>query len=320
MAVLELIIAIQLLGLVWLEDSKSVRPSSIISVYLVITLLFDIVQARTLWIQHSNLPLASIFLARTSIKVILLLLEAQSKRSFLKASYQHLPPESTGGIIDRSFLWWVNDLFYRGYRTVLAIDDLYTLDDKLRSAYLSARIQEAWKSRRQPERRFEYPWAICRALWRQLLLASLPRVLLIGFLFAQPSLIFRTLHLLSEPITPETTAISYGLIAATAFVYLGIALSNLHYNHNFYRFITMFRGAAVSGIYDHLMTLSDDDCDKSATLTLMTADVDRIAICIESLNECWARSIEVTVGITLLALQLGWICVIPILLVLGMYI
>jgi hypothetical protein len=77
----------------------------------------------------------------------------------------------------------------------------------------------------------------------------------------------------------------------------------------------MFRGATISLIYDRSLLISEDGCDKSAAVSLMSNDVDQIAFCLEELNECWSRLIEVFVGIPLLTFQLGWVSIVPLLVV-----
>lgn len=49
----------------------------------------------------------------------------------------------------------------------------------------------------------------------------------------------------------------------------------------------------------------------------MSTDIDRIVVSLQSLNEIWARVIEIAVGILLLEKQLGWVCVFPVLIVIG---
>jgi ATP-binding cassette, subfamily C (CFTR/MRP), member 1 len=315
-AALHLVAAAELLPLTWIEDAKSVRPSSLLSVYLVSTIFLDAVQARTLYLRTpANRTLAAVLTAAIVIKAVLLFLEARRKSTFLHSPYKRLPPESTSGIINRSFLWWINDLFRSGLSSLLTSDELYVLDDKLASAALAATIAEAWQQRRRPERRFEFPWAACRALWRSVLLILFPRIWMIGFTFAQPFLISRVLGLLSQPSSQESTNDGYGLIGATALIYVGLAVSTLHYNQNLYRFVTMFRGATIALIFHHTLAISTDAYDESGALTLMSTDVDRIILCLVDLNECWARAIEVIVGTALLALQLGWVCIVPIVVV-----
>lgn len=318
-AALNLVAALELLALTWIEDARSVRPSSLLNIYLIFTTFFDAVQVRTLYLHSpANSAVSAVFASTIAGKTVLLFLEGWRKTAYLMPRYKNLPPESTSGIINRSFLWWVNGLFYSGLRSVLTLDDLYVLDGKLASASLHAAIAQAWGRRKKPERHFEFPWAACRALWRPLLLVIFPRLCMIGFTFAQPFLISATLSLLSQPSDRQSTNAGYGLIGGTALVYLGLAVSTLNYNQNLYRFVTMFRGATISLIYQHALAISSEAYDESGALTLMSTDVDRIILCLIDLNECWARTIEVIVGITLLALQLGWVCIIPLVVVVSM--
>ncbi|KAI3332982.1 ABC transporter [Ustulina deusta] len=317
-AVLNLVAALLVLALTELEDAKSLRPSFLLHTYLLFTLILDLPQARTLWLTRPDTALAAIFTTSITARAALLLVDSWGeKRSHLQEAYQTLPPESRSGIINRSFLWWMNGLFRRSLGSLLTFEDLYVLDEKLASGPLSGRVRAAWGQRRRPERRLELPLAICRELWWPLLLAAIARLALIGFTFAQPFLIFRVLDLLSNPSDSSATDTNgYGLVGATFFIYLGIAISTLHYNQNLYRFVTMFRGATVTLIYDHLLLLPVDVYDKSAALTLMSTDVDQIILALVNLNECWARLIEVLVGVSLLALRLSWVSVVPVLIVL----
>ncbi|RAK73686.1 putative ATP-binding cassette transporter [Aspergillus fijiensis CBS 313.89] len=313
-ASINLIVAMELLVLSWLEDGRSAIPSSLLTAYLLLTLLFDIVQARTLWLRLPETMLLSVlFTISVGSKMVMLLLESLEKRQYLTDTYRDLPPESTSGIINRSFMWWLNHMFTVGSRRLLTIDDMYSLDQALNSATVSERAQRVWARRRIPARRFEFPWKLCQALWKPLLMAVFPRMCLIGFTFAQPFLIAALLDWLGSG---QSTERGHGLIAATPLVYLGLAISTLHSNHFLYRFITMFRGAASSLVYEHMLYIPDGKLeDRSAAITRMTTDIDRIAACLVQLHECWARIIEVAIGIFLLTLRLGWVSAIPVIIV-----
>ncbi|PYI06874.1 multidrug resistance-associated protein [Aspergillus sclerotiicarbonarius CBS 121057] len=311
---INLVVAMEIMVLSWMEDTRSARPSSLLSLYLLLTLLFDIAQARTLWLARSGILIPVLFTASVTAKTIMLLSESLEKRKYLTGKYRDLPPESTSGIVNQSFMWWLNRLFLAGFRSLLTMGDLYSLDKRLESVGLSKKAQQAWTHRRRPERRFEFPWQMCQALWWPLVSAVFPRLCLIGFTFAQPFLITSVLDWLNDPHSAENKG--YGLIGATVLIYLGLALFMLHYDHMLYRFLTMFRGAASSLIYEHALRIPDGELeDRSATITLMTTDIDRITACLANLNECWARAIEVVIGITLLALRLGWVCLMPVIIV-----
>ena len=111
----------------------------------------------------------------------------------------------------------------------------------------------------------------------------------------------------------------------------------VQYQHRLYRAVTMFRGALIASIYHKSLSSAYASHDDATTVvstheprkgwtgtdlasqTLMSTDVDSIAECFQGLNEIWARSIEVGIGLWLLQAQLGWSCVSILVLILGVY-
>lgn len=85
-----------------------------------------------------------------------------------------------------------------------------------------------------------------------------------------------------------------------------------------YRSITRFRGGMVSLIYGRTLEIQAGIYDENKALTLMSTDVDRMVTSLEAVCEIWASVIEMAIGLWLLERQLGWICVAPIVTVLGM--
>ncbi|RFU32078.1 hypothetical protein B7463_g4239, partial [Scytalidium lignicola] len=284
-AVLSFLAAIAVLALSRLEDSRTVRPSSLLNIYLLISLVFDAVQVRTLYLRHDDPPILGLFTADVTLKALLLFLEGRSKRRYLKSPYNEYPPEAISGILNRSFFWWINPILATGFRKILTLDDLWKSDPALLSAPLCEQMIKSWD-------KYQYSgkWALVKALayclrWP---LASIifPRLCLIGFNYAQPFLISTAINYISEKSSEQNKTHGYGLIAATGLVYLGIA------KH--------------AGVYD-----------ESSSLTLMSTDIDRIVLSMEATCEAWARVIEISIGIWLLARQLGWVCVAPIIITVG---
>ena len=124
-------LALSLCLLSHLEHSRTVRPSWTLNVYLLLSLAFDIVRARTLWAIPQNKSLAIVFVIAVSIKGIMVCLEAKEKRKSLLPKYQYLSPEATSGIYNSWFFWWLNPLFLRGYKKALTVDQLFCVDHKL---------------------------------------------------------------------------------------------------------------------------------------------------------------------------------------------
>ena len=92
----------------------------------------------------------------------------------------------------------------------------------------------------------------------------------------------------------------------------GAKISTGQYQHLTYRAITMVRGGLVSMLYRKTTDLSMKDVDPAASMTLMSADIERIVQGWQTMHEIWANSVEVAIAIFLLERQLGVACVIPI--------
>ncbi|GAB7352459.1 hypothetical protein MBLNU459_g2868t1 [Dothideomycetes sp. NU459] len=211
-------------------------------------------------------------------------------------------------------LWWLNGIFAKGYRSVTLFLGSYDLDSDLASDGVAGKAQKAWNAGGMYARYSKD--FLSRALGGQFMLVLFPRLCLVGFTFAQPFLISRILNFLGQRDNEGTQNQAYGLIASTALIYTGIAISYLLSSHNLYRLITMFRGAAVSLIYNHTLNLREGTYDRSAAVTLMSNDVDQITFCLEELNECWSRLLEVVIALPLLTRQLGWVSITPLIIVL----
>lgn len=151
-AAFEFIGAIVIFAMSHLEHTRSVRPSSLLSVYLLFSILFDATQLRTLYLRHEFSTIVGLATASLVVEILLFLLELTSKRSFLRSPYRSWPPETTSGIISRSLFWWINPIFVRGFRKILSLDDLFATDPELLSEKLQEKMENSWKKCRYPPR------------------------------------------------------------------------------------------------------------------------------------------------------------------------
>ncbi|KAF4835570.1 ABC transporter atnG [Colletotrichum tropicale] len=304
-AVLGVLDALALGVLSHTEHVRSIRPSTIICVYLVFSLAFDAVQCRTLWLLPGLQKLAAVFTASLTVKLAMFVLEVQGKRRFLVAALRNLSPETTSGIIGRGFFWWLNGLMTRGFKATLSPAALYDIDDDLRSEELLQRLVQQWDQRKEKGK-----YALIKALFSSTKTACIattfPRLVLIGFKFAQPFLINRIITYVDGDKGSDPKSVAYGLIAATAMIYLGTAVVNGFYQHKLYRFITMVRGSLASFVLSKNLDANAAAAeDSSAALTLVSADVRNICRSFETLHEVWANPVEIAIAIWLLQRQLG---------------
>jgi ATP-binding cassette, subfamily C (CFTR/MRP), member 1 len=102
------------------EHIKRLRPSTLLAGFLTITLLFDVAITRTLRLIAFKPALAIVYTFITVVKSVLLILEAQEKTP-RKPLNQASSPESLSSIYSRSFFWWINPLFLKGFKNTLTV-------------------------------------------------------------------------------------------------------------------------------------------------------------------------------------------------------
>jgi ATP-binding cassette subfamily C (CFTR/MRP) protein 1 len=127
-----------------LEHSKSIRPSFLINLFLISTVLLDIARVRTQWLIGADDGVAGALTASLAVKCVLLVLEAAEKRSLLLGLDRTFSRESTSGLISRSAFWWLNSLLLSGFNAVFTLDDLPNITEKLDSETLANQLQSEW--------------------------------------------------------------------------------------------------------------------------------------------------------------------------------
>ncbi|KAM7206938.1 hypothetical protein V8F33_000037 [Rhypophila sp. PSN 637] len=344
-SVLKLVSALFMVALSLIDHSKSPRPSVLLSIYLFLTLLLDAAQARTLFFlskQQTNVPLttpanyhspgkvySAVFLSSVILKIGILLLEAQrkSRPGWIRwaAEKEQHSPEETSGIFSLGVFFWLNGVFWQGYRKILKIDDLYPLDTALDGARLSDKFaavrylleeedDETGKKGNKTTLRgdkFGLVKLLARSLKFSLILPIIPRFALLGFVFCQPFFIERLLEHLAQPEGVDSN-VGYGFIGAAVLIYSGIALSKSLYWYFHHRTRAMMRTILVTEIYRKatLVRIGAQE-DGSAAITLMSTDIERITIGFMFLHDLWASTIQIGISSWMLYRQLGVAFVAP---------
>lgn len=103
----------------YLEHGKSRRPSTVLSIYLFLTLLLDTACARTLWLTNTSHAMgtnARIFTATVAFKVVILLIASKQKTTWLHWDSEKHSPEESSGFFDLGMFTWLKRLFKAGTR------------------------------------------------------------------------------------------------------------------------------------------------------------------------------------------------------------
>lgn len=96
------------------EHNRSVRPSSLLTVYLLVSLGIDFIRMRTLISMHFDSLIISLSAAAIAVKMSLLFIESQNKTAYFTPLDSSRPPQETSGILNRSVFWWLNSMFMQG--------------------------------------------------------------------------------------------------------------------------------------------------------------------------------------------------------------
>ncbi|TID01979.1 Multidrug resistance-associated protein 1 [Colletotrichum higginsianum] len=311
------IVALVMILLSFLEHLRSPRPSMLLGVYLLVTILFDVAQARTLWLSSAastnELQQARISVAAVVVKAAILVLESRKKpRPNLQAQQS---PEVTTGIISLSTYFWVNNLLLAGFRKLLTIGDLYALDQSMSAEVLYTKLSPHLERNIAQGRKHALLRSLAGTLAAPLIFPIVPRLCQMGFKFCQPLMIESLLNYLQEPEGASSPNKGYGFIGAAMLIYLGMTTSLSLYWYFQERFVHMVRATLASAVYRKTTTISLSAADDSAALTLMNADVERVKMGFLPLHEYWANTVEVALACWLLQRQIGAAFVAPVIVV-----
>uniref|UniRef100_A0A8H7KFW9 ABC transporter n=1 Tax=Bionectria ochroleuca TaxID=29856 RepID=A0A8H7KFW9_BIOOC len=263
--------AIVIAALSLTEHVRSQKSSLLLSVYLFLSLLLHIPFARSLWIRENTVFLASAFTFLLVVKAVLLAFE-EIPRSSVMASPRKYGGEYSAGMVSRTLFWWLNRLFYLGFHRAIEVDDLGDINDKFDSHALLERLEKHWNQDPQISKTALMRCTFAAYKW-QFFAGVVPRLMYSGFGFAQPFLISSVIAHVRSPQRDFASQMSGILIAATVFIY----------------------------------TLSLRTCcaEESASITLMSTDIDSIVTAGESLHDMWCSFLDLGIGIYLLYCQIG---------------
>ncbi|CAK7208856.1 hypothetical protein SCUCBS95973_000253 [Sporothrix curviconia] len=312
------------------DHFKSRRPSSLVTIFLALTCLFDIARTRTYWLiatddtteNGTGTGLAIALSVSVGMRLVLLCLEAQGKRDLLVPCLENekVSAEVLAGPISRTVFHWLNGLLLIGYRSMLQATDFGPIDARLLSVQLRPKFHHLSERFRNVNRqnnttpsinRFIYlSFASLGRLWAGPIVA---RLAVTAFNFTQPFLANAALNYLqseSSPEHPVSLNYGYGLIGATMLCYIGIAAATSWYWHQAYRCAVMMRGGLSVAIFDKVLKLPESDELESKATTLVVNDIERIMKACARGHEIWAGFVEAGIATWLLYRQLGPACLV----------
>ncbi|PVH82350.1 ATPase-like protein [Cadophora sp. DSE1049] len=313
--------ALCIVALSGFEHTRSPRPSVLLQIFLLLTILFDVVRVRTFWLaanSSEDVVFCRLFTSSIVAKTILLFLESQQKSNQILHSSRQGNPEDKIGIFGLVAYTWLYGLFWKGYTTILNLDDLFPLDERLSTEGLQLRLMDHLKVSGAKGRKYGFGLAkaLSRTLFVSLVLPVIPRLGLTAFRFCQPFLINTLLDYLRNTDEGPPANFGYGLIGAAFLIYSGIAASTSFYWYFHERTLCKCRAALGGAVYLKTTEMRLGSSGDSAAVTLMSTDVERIRVGFLNLHEFWGNSVEVALASWLLERQLGAAVAAPLIVVL----
>lgn len=240
-----------LVAFLYVEHCYSIRSSGLVAVYLVATVAFDGVKARTQFTRTGLNTIGALYIASMVLKVALVILGEFSKKALIRdpATRRDINPEATSGFWNRVFFFWVNQTMWTGFKSFLHLKDLPSLEAEFRSDHVHARFHSRWI---KGSISFFFPIFLSSAVlhlpvvtvltlliadhsnsnslvstsfscfWRSHVAVILPRLFLTAFSFAQPFMLQAAVRSLG--IGTASTGERFWLVLATALIYGGIAV------------------------------------------------------------------------------------------------
>ncbi|KAK0616876.1 ABC transporter [Immersiella caudata] len=200
---------------------------------------------------------------------------------------------------------------------MFTLDNIPPLDEALDAMKAREAMQRAWDMRKKPEGRFSLLLALSRCLWRPNLYIVVPRFIGSILRCSQPLLIRWAISFVSKDLPAlENRNEAFRLILFTFFIYTGMTVCNAMGKRLQSRLDTLIEMATIGLIHNRCLTIKDGIFDESAAVTLMSNDVPSMASAAELVHDVWTNCLELTIGMYLLADELGWACIAPVVVVL----
>lgn len=323
-AVMAVVSALCITVLMYAGHIYYLRSLSFLGFLLSLTAVLDITTTLTYFDRTGLGTIARLHIAIPCLKVAMIALEEVSKRSLFRPealeSSSFVSREATAGFWNRSVLAWANYILLFGFRGEITQSTMADLGPEYDSKVLYRDFTRQWENGRKNSK-----LALVKACFRTMpwpfFYIILPRLLSMGFDFAQPFLLQDVVNEVSVDSAPSGNVVK-GLILATTIIYVSKAAGpphiptlftqtdQLQISKSWYSTLrnqisVSIRGILISAVYNKSLRLSAETLDGAAAVTLVTADVAGIASLATLSYEAWAQTIEVCLGIAILGAYAG---------------
>ncbi len=143
---LELVAAVALCMMIYMEHKHAIRSSAFLALYLFFTVCADAVKSRSYFLRSGMETLGALAAATASLRACLIVLEEVSKKPLLLDDDVRAGsgPEATSGYFQRAFFIYLHPMLMTGFRQNLALQDMGRLGIQFSSKALHLRLKKAF--------------------------------------------------------------------------------------------------------------------------------------------------------------------------------
>ncbi|KAI2824957.1 hypothetical protein CBS115989_378 [Aspergillus niger] len=285
----------------------AVAPSLFLSLFLSVTIIFQAVRIRSLWLMQRDTGLAIVETISLAVTVVLARAEARTKPHHLPtAALATLSREQLSGLYGRGLFLWLARTLWDGNKRSLKYSDLFGMYDAATAGHYNTRFgQYSRLSQVQGSKATSLLRALFLTLRIELLIPALPRGVMIAVTLVQPLLLQRILDFVQGEGYSERMSVGYGLIGACALLYGLTSMFNAWYAHASNRLALQIRNVLVDAIYSKLLRLPIAKADPGLITTLINVDMEHIIEGARVIHDLWAAVISVGVSLYMIYWKLG---------------
>lgn len=146
-SIMSFVASICVVTITYITHVYMVQSAAFLSLFLTITMLFDITMARSYFMRGGLGAISALQVAIASLKLILVALEEAPRRHLLNTEQLRAAagPEQVSGFWNRSTLLWVTRVLILGSRQSLTVDELPNIGQNYASEQLYDRFRPYWK-------------------------------------------------------------------------------------------------------------------------------------------------------------------------------